>query len=426
MRRLHVIGLAAALVLVAPAAYADDKDNLKKEIEELNKITGDGKLIDKAKDLAKDKEHAVKLLKQADDMAKLDSKQFKYNAAYILAWTAVIVKEKEKDKAKEPELYDIAIRLFKLCEKQAREQKSATKIGDAFEGHLAVLLELKRFEDAEKLCNEFLDTPGPEELNNIKLGVFEQLILIMTRQGKVDDALRMTDRMIKNPDLGWYFYSVKGRVLHEAGRDEESAKTYLDAIDQIDKAEGLKPEQQDRLIDQIRYQLSNVYVELNQVDKAAEQLKTLLKKRPDNPGFNNDLGYIWADHDMNLDESEKLIRKAIDEDRKLREKRKKEGAMIDPEDDHDSAAYLDSLGWVLFKKKQYAEAKKPLLEAIKYKEGQHIEIMDHLADVYMALGEKPQAIETWKKALDQDFTSKRDLKRREEVIKKLKAAEGKK
>ena len=46
-----------------------------------------------------------------------------------------------------------------------------------------------------------------------------------------------------------------------------------------------------------------------------EELQTLLKKKPNNPTYNNDLGYIWADHDMNLEESEKLIRKAIEEER---------------------------------------------------------------------------------------------------------------
>src|SRR5262249_20169563 len=142
----------------------------------------------------------------------------------------------------------------------------------------------------------------------------------------------------------------------------------------------------------IRYALSNVYVEMNLIDKATEQLKMLLAEEPESPSYNNDLGYIWADHDQNLDEAEKLIRKALDEDRKQRKSQK-------VEEDKDNAAYLDSLGWVLFKQKKYQEAKKYLLEAIKAEEGNNIEIYDHLADLYMALGEKSQAVETWKKAL---------------------------
>ena len=101
---------------------------------------------------------------------------------------------------------------------------------------------------------------------------------------------------------------------------------------------------------------------------------------------------------MNIEESEKLIRKAIDKDREQRKK-------IDdlPKDeDVDNPAYLDSLGWVLFKKKDYKEAKKYLLEATKLKGGEHIEIYDHLADAHMALGEKAEAIKVWKDALKLD------------------------
>ncbi|HEV3143292.1 MAG TPA: tetratricopeptide repeat protein [Gemmataceae bacterium] len=54
-----------------------------------------------------------------------------------------------------------------------------------------------------------------------------------------------------------------------------------------------------------------------------------------------------------------------------------------------------------------------------------MEILDHLADVHMALGEKAEAIDVWKKALDTDPETKRDHKRMEEIRKKLKAAQGK-
>ena len=56
--------------------------------------------------------------------------------------------------------------------------------------------------------------------------------------------------------------------------------------------------------------------DMNRIDRATDLLKGLLAKEPNDPGFNNDLGYIWADHGMNLKESERLIRRAIAEDRK--------------------------------------------------------------------------------------------------------------
>ena len=172
----------------------------------------------------------------------------------------------------------------------------------------------------------------------------------------------------------------------------------------------------------MKYTLSGVYVDLKQIDKAAEQLETLIKDDPDNPTFLNDLGFIWADHDMKFDESEKLIRKAIEKDREQRKKAED----LTKEEDQDSAAYLDSLGWVLYKKKDYKEAKKYLIDATKLPEGKHIEIYDHLADTHMALGEKAEAIKVWKDALALDKElSKREQERKKMIEKKLAEAEKK-
>jgi tetratricopeptide (TPR) repeat protein len=153
-------------------------------------------------------------------------------------------------------------------------------------------------------------------------------------------------------------------------------------------------------------------------------LQALVKKDPENPTYKNDLGFIWADHDMNLEESEKLVREAIEQDRKKRKKLED----LTPDEDKDNPAYLDSLGWVLFKKKAFKEAKKYLLEAVESKEGQNIEILDHLADVHVALGEKDDAIKIWEKALksEPETKSKREQERRVIVEKKLKKIQGSK
>src|SRR5438874_4097509 len=113
-----------------------------------------------------------------------------------------------------------------------------------------------------------------------------------------------------------------------------------------------------------------------------------------------------------------MIRKALDIDKAARKKAKEKG-LIDDDEDKDNAAYLDSLGWVLYKKKNFAEAKKYLLEASKSDDGKHVEIYDHLADVHVALGEKAEAAAVWQKALDLENVSKRDETRKEAVKKKL-------
>ncbi len=212
---------------------------------------------------------------------------------------------------------------------------------------------------------------------------------------------------------------LKARVYRQASKFEQAIETYQEMLDKArkdtDLAEGRK-----KIVERLaRYALSGLYVDLNQIDKAADQLKVLLEKDPENPTFNNDLGFIWADHDMNLAESEKMIRKAIEADRK---RKKEDNPKAREKEIKDNPSFLDSLGWVLYKQKKYKEAKSKLQAAVAQEEGQNIEIYDHLADCLMALGEKTEAIAAWKKALDTTTSSSRDKKRKVEVEKKLKQA----
>jgi tetratricopeptide (TPR) repeat protein len=120
---------------------------------------------------------------------------------------------------------------------------------------------------------------------------------------------------------------------------------------------------------------------------------------------------------MKLPESEKLIKEAIDLDKKEKEKAKKEGKLDEVKP---NAAYLDSLGWVLYKQKKYKEALEQLKEASTDDvDGSHLEIWDHLADCYMALGMKKEAIDSWQKGLKFEDISKRDAERRRKVSEKL-------
>mgnify|MGYP002384459517 CR=1 FL=1 len=243
----------------------------------------------------------------------------------------------------------------------------------------------------------------------------------MALKGKTEDALKMTENLIEKDKGGWYFVRLKAEVLREAEKYTDAADAYLESIERIKKSKTLEEDQQKGFIRRMRYSLSGVYVDAKQIDKGAEQLQTLLKDDPDNPTYLNDLGFIWADHDMKIEESEKMIRKALEKDREQRKKIED----LPKEDDVDNAAYLDSLGWVLYKKKDYKEAKKYLLEAAKPKEGHHIEIYDHLADVHMALGEKAEALKVWKDALKLEISGKRELERKKAVEKKIADAEKK-
>jgi tetratricopeptide (TPR) repeat protein len=403
---LAALTLLTCVALAGPGRAADD-DALRKKALKLNDVTGDEPMRGQILALLKDKEGSKKLLAVAAKMAKEKDQPFNVTATFILARTAQFLKD-----------HDTAETFYRLQLEQVEKTGSGRKISEATGGLIQVLCARKKFEEAEKVCQKFLELDEDQEVERLKYGVLRTLILALSRNGEVDKATDKLDRLIKVQPENWLNLELKGQVLREAGKLEDAVKAYEELIEKIRKDDRLDKKAREEFVDDIRYTLSGVYVDLKQVDKAADHLKALLEKEPDNPTYNNDLGYIWADHDMNLAESEKMIRKAIEKDREQQRKANPEAKEI-----KDNPAYLDSLGWVLFKQKKYKEAKPYLEQAAKDVDGQHIEILDHLGDVHMVLGEKAEAIAAWKKGLEVAGPSKREQQRKAEVEKKIKAAQ---
>jgi len=77
----------------------------------------------------------------------------------------------------------------------------------------------------------------------------------------------------------------------------------------------------------------------------------------------------------------------------------------------DNVAYLDSMGWVLFKLQLAQEALPWMLKAVELSPDPDATILDHLGDVYMSLHQTAKALENWKKsyAIDPNEDVKKKL-----------------
>lgn len=93
----------------------------------------------------------------------------------------------------------------------------------------------------------------------------------------------------------------------------------------------------------------------------------------------NSLGYIYAEEGINLDKAEEMIKKAL-------------------EQESENGAYLDSLGWVYFKKKDYKKAQEYLTLAINAVKDPVI--YGHLGDIYAELGDIKKAVMFLKEGLN--------------------------
>ncbi|MEW6009476.1 MAG: tetratricopeptide repeat protein [Candidatus Omnitrophota bacterium] len=141
-----------------------------------------------------------------------------------------------------------------------------------------------------------------------------------------------------------------------------------------------------------------IYDETGRRELAIKEFKSILEIEADNADALNALGYIYAEESINLDEAENLINRALEQY---------------PE----NPAYIDSLGWVYFKKNQLEKAREKLEEAVALIED--MTVFDHLGDVYARLGEKDKAKEIWQKAIKIKSEDKNLIEKIENKIKEL-------
>jgi pentatricopeptide repeat protein len=420
-----LVGIAC--LCFAPATHAGE-EALKKELTELNLLTGNDPMRGALKALIDDPKHAKELVKYGLPAAK--KKEMSYNGAIVLGLVAADLKD-----LKATEAY------LRVCIDHAIKVQSVDKLQQSYGLIIELYYDAKQFSDCSRLCKELLELntddgkdrkviatmtnefkeadfreprPGFDTAERLRPYVREIYIKSLAKQKRYEKALELIEAMLKQND-DWIDQHLKAWVLNEANRLEESAKVYEKIIRKVADDDRLEPSQQDAFTIQFRYEVSNIYIEMKKIDRATAHLEHLVKLRPENPVFQNDLGFVWADNDMKLKEAEAMIRKAIDLDREQRKKRED----FDPKNDHDSGAYLDSLGWVLFKQKKNEEAKEWLLKAIEDKKAQHIEIFDHLGDVLLVLGERDAAVRAYEDGLKAVTDNRRDQERKAAVEKKL-------
>jgi tetratricopeptide (TPR) repeat protein len=121
------------------------------------------------------------------------------------------------------------------------------------------------------------------------------------------------------------------------------------------------------------------YERMGKADAAIRDLRGLLADRPGDAVVQNALGYTLADRNRQLDEAAALVGAAF---------------VQMP----DSAAVLDSMGWVAFRQGRLQEAVRYLERARDL--GDDAEIDLHLGEAQWALGDKEAARKTWQQALE--------------------------
>jgi tetratricopeptide (TPR) repeat protein len=156
----------------------------------------------------------------------------------------------------------------------------------------------------------------------------------------------------------------------------DAQKQEADAVRVLDRMHGAARDDIDQL-----YFIAGLYGRIDQKQSSERILEEILRLDPQNIPASNDLGYSWADAGRNLPEAESLIRAAV---------------AAEPE----NAAYLDSLGWVLYKRAKFDEAQGCLKQATQLLGRPDPVVLDHLGDVLYRLEQTQEAGKIWRQSLD--------------------------
>ena len=163
--------------------------------------------------------------------------------------------------------------------------------------------------------------------------LLKRMAAIYLLDEKLDEALKYIGR-IDPLERDVDYYMICGEV-YNMKKDHNKAALIL--------IEGLAENPTDT---GILYSLAMQYELLKERTKAVETMKRAIGIEPDNPVFQNFLGYIYADLGINLEEAYIFISKALTKD-------------------PTNPAYLDSMAWVLFRQKEYNKALEYAEKAFK-------------------------------------------------------------
>ena len=135
----------------------------------------------------------------------------------------------------------------------------------------------------------------------------------------------------------------------------------------------------------MRYQIALIQDKAGMTRESVRSFESLLKDRPEDASLLNALGYSLADRNQKLPRAETLIRKAL---------------VASP----DNPAFLDSLGWVRFRRGDIPGALPHLERA--YRIFPDAEIASHWGELLWVSGKQSEARALWARSLARSPDSK--------------------
>lgn len=265
---------------------------------------------------------------------------------------------------------------------------------------------LDRFAEASDYYRQGFDKPTDTLSDDEKLVAYAGYARALMRLDRKDEALRIIQEdAVKNIKASERVKSLEGGIYMElkqyddaiaifeflSGSDPDNP-VYIISLTQAYNAAGKYDKSEAKLLDRLksdpentRYlmQLGIVYDALKNFPKAEDSLLRVIKKEADNALALNNLAYMYMENGKNLSKAMDMAKKATSSE-------------------PNNGAFLDTLGWGYYRKRNYNEARKYIEQALKYSDNQDKGVIyEHYGDVLTKLGLKNDAVNAYKSAIEQ-------------------------
>ena len=194
-----------------------------------------------------------------------------------------------------------------------------------------------------------------------------RLGLMLARQNRIEDArLHLSSIRTQNERESVVLIQAEAQLLVDEERFEEAMVIYDRALENGYNSDLL-------------YSRAMLGERIGRLDILEADLRSIIRREPENSQALNALGYTLADRTDRFEEAEELIDRAIE---------------LSPNDHY----ILDSKGWVLYRLGKLEEALLYLRRALDIIPD--AEIAAHLGEVLWVMGDKEEARKVWETALE--------------------------
>jgi tetratricopeptide (TPR) repeat protein len=190
---------------------------------------------------------------------------------------------------------------------------------------------------------------------------------ILSKEGRLAEAREFLQQSTAhNSQQRAQLVQAEAQLLRDAGQFQAAYDLLSGALEKM-------PNSPDLLYDH-----AMAAEKVNRLDVLEDNLKQLIKLRPDHAHAYNALGYTFADRNERIEEAHSLIGQAL---------------KLSPDDPF----IMDSMGWVLYRMGRHQESLDYLQRA--YKQRPDPEIAAHLGEVLWASGQRDAAMKLWTASL---------------------------